>query len=65
MRLERPECIVLEASGVAEPSSIALTFMDDARDQIRLTASTCHRREQVLQSGDDGAGSCFGASPTC
>ncbi len=41
-RPERPEYIVLEASGVAEPSSIALTFLDDGlRDRIRLDSIMC------------------------
>jgi G3E family GTPase len=36
-RPERPEYILLEASGVADPSGIALTFMDEGmRDRIRL-----------------------------
>ena len=41
-RPERPEYILLEASGVAEPSGIALTFMgDDLRDRIRLDSIMC------------------------
>ena len=41
-RPEQPEYIVLEASGVAEPSGIALTFMDAAlRDRIRLDSIMC------------------------
>ena len=41
-RLERPEYILLEASGVAEPSEIALTFVNASfRDQIRLDSITC------------------------
>ena len=41
-RPERPECIVLEASGVAEPSGIALTFLDQGlRDRIRLDSIMC------------------------
>ena len=41
-RPERPEYIVLEASGVAEPSGIALTFMDQGlRDRIRLDSIMC------------------------
>jgi G3E family GTPase len=36
------EYIVLEASGIAEPSSIAMTFLDDAlRDRIRVDSITC------------------------
>ena len=41
-RDEEPEYILLEASGVAEPSGIALTFMDDdLRDRIRLDSIMC------------------------
>ena len=41
-RSERPEYIVLEASGVAEPSGIAVTFMDARlRDRIRLDSIMC------------------------
>ncbi|MGH8863035.1 MAG: CobW family GTP-binding protein [Burkholderiales bacterium] len=41
-RPERPEYIVLEASGVAEPSGIAVTFMDQGlRDRIRLDSIMC------------------------
>ena len=41
-RPERPEYIVLEASGVAEPSGIAVTFMDARlRDRIRLDSLMC------------------------
>ena len=41
-RPDQPEYIILEASGVAEPSSIALTFMDeDLRDRIRLDSIMC------------------------
>ena len=39
---ERPEYIVLEASGVAEPTGIASTFtMPRLRDRIRLDSITC------------------------
>ena len=39
---ERPEYIVLEASGVAEPTGIASTFtMSRLRDWIRLDSITC------------------------
>lgn len=42
MRSERPEYILLEASGVADPSGIALTFMDEnMRDRIRLDSIIC------------------------
>lgn len=38
----RPEYILLEASGVADPSGIALTFMDeDMRHRIRLDSIMC------------------------
>ena len=41
-RPEQPEYLLLEASGVAEPSGIALTFMDEAmRDRIRLDSIMC------------------------
>ena len=41
-RSEQPEYILLEASGVADPSGIALTFMDDGmRDRIRLDSIMC------------------------
>ena len=39
---ERPEYIVLEASGVAEPTGIASTFtLPQLRDRIRLDSVTC------------------------
>ena len=41
-RHDRPEYILLEASGVADPSGIALTFMDESmRDSIRLDSIMC------------------------
>lgn len=41
-RPERPECILLEASGVAEPSGIAATFLDARlRDRLRLDSIMC------------------------
>nr|WP_080579339.1 GTP-binding protein [Sinorhizobium fredii] len=41
-RPEQPEYILLEASGVADPSGIALTFMDEGmRDSIRLDSIMC------------------------
>ena len=41
-RPEQPEYIVLEASGVAEPSGIAMTFIDASfRDRIRLDSILC------------------------
>ena len=41
-RPERPEYILLEASGVADPSGIALTFLDEGmRDRIRLDSILC------------------------
>ncbi len=41
-RPERPEYILLEASGVAEPSGIAMTFNDPGlRDRIRLDSILC------------------------
>lgn len=41
-RPERPEYVVLEASGVADPIPIAMTFIDPRlRDRIRLDSITC------------------------
>ncbi|MCW0002009.1 GTP-binding protein [Pararhizobium sp. YC-54] len=41
-RAEQPEYILLEASGVADPSGIALTFMDEnMRNRIRLDSIMC------------------------
>ncbi|MES0824530.1 CobW family GTP-binding protein [Ruegeria sp. SCP11] len=41
-RPEKPEYIVLEASGVSDPSSIAMTFTDQRfRDMIRLDSIMC------------------------
>ncbi len=41
-RPEAPEYILLEASGVADPSGIAMTFVNDGlRDRIRLDSITC------------------------
>ncbi|PAP93159.1 CobW family GTP-binding protein [Mesorhizobium wenxiniae] len=41
-RPERPEYILLEASGVADPSGVALAFMnEDMRDRIRLDSIMC------------------------
>ena len=41
-RPEQPEYIVLEASGVAEPSSIALTFLDEGLpERIRVDSIMC------------------------
>jgi G3E family GTPase len=41
-RPERPEYVLLEASGVADPAGIAVTFMDkNIRDRIRLDSITC------------------------
>ncbi len=46
----RPEYILLEASGVAEPSSIAMTFANESfRDRVRLDSILCVvDAEQVL-----------------
>lgn len=42
VRPEQPEYILLEASGVADPSGIALTFMDESmRERIRLDSIMC------------------------
>ncbi|MCB1496289.1 MAG: GTP-binding protein [Bauldia sp.] len=41
-RPERPQYIILEASGVSDPSSIAMTFTDHTfRDTIRLDSIMC------------------------
>src|SRR5271155_4105674 len=41
-RPEAPEYILLEASGVADPSGITMTFSDSGlRDRIRLDSVTC------------------------
>ena len=42
-RPERPEYILLEASGVAEPTGIALTFVDDPAliERVRLDSIIC------------------------
>lgn len=41
-RPEAPEYILLEASGVADPGGISMTFMDSGlRDRIRLDSVTC------------------------
>ncbi|MGH8614199.1 MAG: GTP-binding protein, partial [Gammaproteobacteria bacterium] len=41
-RPEAPEYILLEASGVADPSGIAMTFVDpELRERIRLDSVTC------------------------
>jgi G3E family GTPase len=41
-RPERPEYILLEASGVADPSGIAITFLNpNLRERVRLDSITC------------------------
>jgi len=41
-RPEAPEYVLLEASGVADPSGIAMTFVDpNLRERIRLDSVTC------------------------
>lgn len=41
-RPERPEYILLEAGGVADPSGIAITFLDpNLRERVRLDSITC------------------------
>lgn len=41
-RADAPEYILLEASGVAEPGGITMTFTDaDLRDRVRLDSVTC------------------------
>lgn len=51
---EAPEYILLEASGVADPSGITITFMNPGlRDRIRLDSVTCVvDAEQVLEHQD-------------
>jgi G3E family GTPase len=53
-RPERPEYVLLEASGVAEPSGIAVTFTDARfRDRIRLDSITCVMdAEQVFAASE-------------
>jgi Ni2+-binding GTPase involved in maturation of urease and hydrogenase len=54
-RPERPEYILLEASGVAEPTGIALTFADDPSliDRVRLDSIICViDAEQVFAAPD-------------
>lgn len=53
-RDEPVEYVILEASGVADPASIYMTFVDSAyRDQIRLDSVTCVvDAEQVLAEDD-------------
>ena len=42
VRPEQPEYVLLEASGVADPVGIAVTFTDPGiRDRIRLDSITC------------------------
>ena len=41
-RPEQVECVLLEASGIADPSGIAMTFVDPKfRDRIRLDSIAC------------------------
>ena len=49
------EYVILEASGVADPASIYMTFVDSSyRDRIRLDSVTCVvDAEQVLRDDDD------------
>ena len=51
---EPVEYVILEASGVADPAGIYMTFLDSAyRDQIRLDSVTCVvDTEQVLSDED-------------
>jgi G3E family GTPase len=53
-RDEPVEYVILEASGVADPASIYMTFVDSAyRDRIRLDSVTCVvDAEQVLTDDD-------------
>ena len=51
-RPERPEYVVLEASGVADPSGIGITFSDPTvRESIRVDSITCVLdAEQIFQA---------------
>lgn len=53
-RPEGPEYILLEASGVADPSGIAMTFVDPKlRDRVRLDSITCVvDAEQVFEASE-------------
>ena len=53
---EQPEYLLLEASGVADPSGIALTFMEDCmRDASGWTASCASwTRSRFSLPADDG-----------
>ena len=53
-RPEQPEYVLLEASGVADPTGIAVTFTDPGiRDRIRLDSITCVvDAEQVFAAPD-------------
>ena len=57
-RDEPVEYVILEASGVADPASIYMTFVDSAyRDRIRLDSVTCVvDAEQVLADDDPELG---------
>lgn len=52
---ERPELVILEASGVADPASIYSTFADpDHRDRIRLDSVVCVvDADQIFENLDD------------
>ena len=51
-RPERPECVLLEASGVADPAGLMVTFsIEKLRDRIRLDSITCVvDAEQVFET---------------
>ncbi len=53
-RAEQPEYVLMEASGVADPSGIALTFMNEQiRDRIRLDSVLCVLdAEQIFATPD-------------
>ena len=52
-RRERPEYILLEAGGVAEPSGIALTSADHSlREQVRLDSITCVVDAEVFAAAE-------------
>ena len=53
-RDEPVEYIILEASGVADPAGIYMTFLDSAyRDRIRLDSVTCVVDAEQILSDDD------------
>ena len=67
-RPEQPEYILLEASGVADPSGLMVTFsMAGLRDRIRLDSITCVLDAEQVFAAPSSSGSSSGRSPapTC